>query len=126
TGVRHRKYRRFGNGRMACQRVVDLSRRNLIAASIDQLVQPTVKCQEPLIIETANVPRFKPTIDKQFSIKLRRANVARHYGWTAHKNFALLPGRKPATIFAYNDNSTRPWNAACASFKSTRRGKIGR
>src|SRR5262249_59119887 len=103
---------------MAHEGVIDVCWRKLLAAAIDYVILATVKREETIRVEAADVPRFKPTIDKARSIEFWSVKIARNHRWPPHQNLALLPWRKPLSIISDDDNRIRPGNAACAQFRT--------
>ena len=93
---------------------LDLNWRNLFAAAIDQITLAAVKREKTILIQAADVPRFKPTIDKALAIKFRGIEIARNHRWSAHQNFALFARGKPPSILPYDHNRIRPGNTARA------------
>ena len=49
---------------MAHERLIDLSRRDLLGPPIDHIIFAAMKCEEAFLIETADVARSKPPIEK--------------------------------------------------------------
>ena len=112
--MRDRKRCGLGDRRVANQHIINLNWPDLLAASINQIFLPAVKCEEAFLIEATDVARFKPTIDEGCSIEFWGIKIAGNYSGTAHQNFALLAGRKPTSILSDDDDGIWPRNAACA------------
>src|SRR5439155_16407185 len=73
--VRDPEAYRFGDRRMTQQRFIDLARRNLLAAAIDQLLDSANQSQIAFVIQVALIACAKPAIRERCGISLRVAFV---------------------------------------------------
>src|SRR5205085_10976776 len=64
TRMRACKGGRLGDGWVEQQGCFDFDWRNLLAATVDQLLDPTVQDEKTVLVETSDVTRAKPAIDE--------------------------------------------------------------
>ena len=74
--VRHGKGERLPHGRVVHQHVVHLARRDLLAAAIDDLLQPPGDGEIAVLVEHALVAGAEPAIGEGFGIGLGVVLVA--------------------------------------------------
>src|SRR5207244_12701791 len=76
AGIRYREGHRVGHGRMLHQNFVDLARRNLCAATIDDLLRAAPDEDIAFRIDQPQISGSEPAIAKAFRIGLWAVRVA--------------------------------------------------
>src|SRR3954465_4631590 len=99
---------------MAHQRIVDLKRRNFLAASVDQLLLATMQTEETILIDTADVAGSKPSVNERRPIEFRGIEIARHDRRGSHHDLAALAGGELAAVLPDDPHGIRRGNAARA------------
>src|SRR3954463_10061792 len=109
---------------MAHQRIVDLKRRNFLAASVDQLLLATMQTEETILIDTADVAGPKPAVNERRLIELGSIEIARHDRRGSHQDLAALAGRELVAVLPDDPHGIRRRNAARAWSRPAKRGQI--
>src|SRR3954453_9193496 len=99
---------------MAHQRIVDLERRNFLAASVDQLLLATMQTEETILIDTADVAGSKPSVNERRPIEFRGIEIARHDPRVSPHDLAALALGALAALVPADPHGIRLGNAARA------------
>ena len=100
--VGHAEDLRRLNIRMAKQEILDLFRKNVLAAANDHVFHASDDAAVPLVVEHADIARMHPAVANAFIRQFRLAPVAAHHGIPARAEFAFLPRRRGSTAFVDN------------------------
>ena len=87
---------------MTQQRLIDLSRRDFLAAAIDHLGLAAVKGEEAVGVEASNIASSKPAIDEARTVELWRVEIARCHCRPSEQDLAMFAGGNLAA--ALRDN----------------------
>src|ERR1700722_8093279 len=117
---------RLGDSGMAREHVIDLGRRNLFTAAIDQIIFAAANREKTFLINAADVSGFKPTIDKSRGVEFRRIEVTRDDSGSPDENLALCPWGERAPILSGDNNGIRPGQTDRTCLGAARRWLVGR
>ena len=88
----HRKCGGLRDFGMTLQRVIDLRRRDFLAAPIDHLGLAAVKSEEAVRVEASDIAGSKPAIHEGSTVELGGVEIARRQGRPAEQDLAVLAG----------------------------------
>ena len=108
--------------RMTLQRVIDLGRRDFLAAPIDELSLAAVKGEEAVAVYAADISGAEPALDEGLGIQLRGVEVARCYGRASEQDLAVFADGKFASALRDDLKRTPLRNANCPRLGRPRRG----
>src|SRR5262249_24758068 len=100
-GMRNAEAHRFGHSGVGKQDLVDLTRRNLFTAAVDQFFQATNQGEIAIDIEDALVAGTKPAVGKGGGIGLRVIVIAAGDVWPLDDNLALRASREQSTCVVH-------------------------
>src|SRR4029077_14514796 len=98
----------LGDCRVAQEGCVYSNWRILLAATVDQLLDPTVQGEKAVLVETSDVTGAMPAINESRPVEFRITQVPRGESGPAHKNLALLARRKQAAVCIHDDEGAKP------------------
>ena len=122
TSMRSCESRCLCDGRVTQQGHVNLDRRDLLTAPVDEVLDPSMHSKESFVVEASEIAHAKPTIDKGCPVELRIIQVTGRQGGSSNQDLPVLAWGHWKPCLADNDKGAGPRLAACSRFALARKG----
>ena len=108
------------------QRLIDLSRGDVLTTFDDEFLDAACDEQESVLVAVAEVPRAQPAVGgKRFGRLLGRLVIAFHHVRAAHHDFPRCPGRQQVAFGIHHLGLVAKSLPRAADLASTRMERIG-